>query len=62
MPLTAGPCPYHDPKKPDCGKRTQCPVRIYDRKAVCTELNPLQILLVRSWIEGEVIPLEEVEP
>ncbi|MCK9591420.1 MAG: hypothetical protein M0Q91_05355 [Methanoregula sp.] len=46
------PCPYHDPAKPDCGHTRNCPFCITGMFFVCTSLNPKQIVMVRSWIEG----------
>jgi len=59
--VTLAPCPYHDPKKPDCGHGDRCPLLIYSEYVVCTSLSPMQILAVRTWVEGNV-PEKEAGP
>jgi hypothetical protein len=48
------PCPYHLTAKPDCGHTGNCPLIMIEGYVVCTKLNPKQIVLVRSWVEGVV--------
>jgi hypothetical protein len=46
-----GPCPYHKPGQ-DCGHTDKCPIRIVNRVNNCTELTPVQIELIRAWVES----------
>ena len=46
------PCPYHNPKKTDCGHTGNCPLIMLEGYVICTSLNPKQIVMVRSWVEG----------
>ncbi len=50
--MSLAPCPYHLTTKPDCGHAGNCPLLIIEGHADCRALNPKQIVLVRSWVEG----------
>jgi len=56
--MTLSPCPYHKPGQ-DCGKTDRCPLYILGDYVICTMLTPIQIYMVRTWVEGRQPDPEE---